>query len=570
MPAPVTVKSLAVPSAAPVSRSPLLLGQDWSRLLAASSREILERRYLLGYLRRQRWFGSDAPKATATIDDWVALADGGGQRFLALVTVRSTQDKEERYLVPLSLARGAEAEAILRDAPESVVASVGGARKGALHGLVDGTMAADFLALFVRQGSLQFHKGRAQASHEPAFEAAVAGGPESLVATVSSADQSNSSIRYGSRLMLKLLRRIRADISPEVEIGRFLNAIEFSRAPRFAGSLEYEAKDGTRSTLAVMHEQIPHQTDGWQHALDALDRYLERAAGWDPSDADLGSVPSLWTVTIPESARNTIGAYLETAAMLGRRTAELHRALAGPRAHEVLGTARLDSGRVRELGEAVTQDALALPGLLENLPADIPDPTVRLAEMVRTNAARLVVATEDAIAGLPLDLLLTRVHGDLHLGQVLIHEEDAFFVDFEGEPTRSTAERRRLQSPMKDVAGMVRSFSYAAGAAIAVRAERQGSAVDRLRVWARWWQTWSIASFLNAYRLAAAGEAFLPGSAAALEATLHVFLLEKALYETRYELAHRPAWVSIPLVGLLDILPREPPGSPPAPSGQEG
>jgi maltose alpha-D-glucosyltransferase/alpha-amylase len=569
MPAPVTVKSLAVPSVTPVSRSPLLLGQDWSRLLATSAREILERRYLLQYLRRQRWFGDDDPKATATIEDWATMKDGVSPSFLALVAVRGPRLKE-RYLVPLSTAGGPEAETIFRDAPETVVAAIGGARKGVLYGAMDAALATDLLTLFDRQGTLRFQHGDAQASHEPAFESAVAGGPETLTASIPTSDQSNSSVRYGSRLMLKMLRRIREDISPEVDIGRFLNEIEFSRAPKFAGSLEYAGHGGSHSTLAVMHEQIAHQTDGWQHALDGLDRYLERAAGWNPADSNLGVLTNLWAATIPEAARTTIGAYLETAAMLGRRTAELHRAFAGPRAQTVLGTARLDVARVEELRKAVLTDATTLPDLLEKLPADTPDTARRLAALVRSNGGHLIAAVERAIDRLPRDLLLTRIHGDLHLGQILIHEEDAYFVDFEGEPTRSTEERRRLQSPLKDVAGMVRSFCYAAGAAISVRSDLQGSALDRLRVWARWWQTWSIAGFLGAYRASAAREPFLPEDPESLESTLQVFLLEKTLYETRYELSHRPAWLAIPLIGLLDLLPREVPEQPLPPSRQEG
>jgi maltose alpha-D-glucosyltransferase/alpha-amylase len=149
----------------------------------------------------------------------------------------------------------------------------------------------------------------------------------------------------------------------------------------------------------------------------------------------------------------------------------------------------------------------------------------------------------------------SRIHGDYHLGQVLLGEEDYTIVDFEGEPTRSIEERRRHQSPMKDVAGMLRSFHYAAGAGLIARGATAAPAgLERLGTWARWWQAWTTASFLTSYRETAAGAPFLPSDRGALSALLDVFLIEKALYEIRYELGHRPAWLPIPMRGLLDLL----------------
>jgi len=248
-PAPVTVKSQAVPSGTRVMRSPLLLGQDWSRVLSTSAKEILERRYLLPYLRRQRWFGHDDPKATATIEDFATLTSKGSPRFLALVGVRAPGRRYERYLLPLSMASGAEAEAVLHDAADAVVASIGGARKGVLFGSVDAAMAADLLSLFRRQQPLRFQRGQLAATREPSFDALTAGA-ESLVPNVGSANQSNSSVRFGSHLILKVIRRVTEGISPEVEIGHFLNEAGFTRAPRLAGWLEYGDTSGSPSRFA--------------------------------------------------------------------------------------------------------------------------------------------------------------------------------------------------------------------------------------------------------------------------------------------------------------------------------
>jgi maltose alpha-D-glucosyltransferase/alpha-amylase len=308
-----------------------------------------------------------------------------------------------------------------------------------------------------------------------------------------------------------------------------------------------------------MHEAVQHQSDGWQHALGVLARYFESALTWEVSAADLPAIPNAWTAEIPERARQTVGGYLETAAMLGRRTAELHVALAGADAVAAFGDARLDSHAARRLQSAIVADAEQLPAILAQLPSDTPEDVRTVARVAQARAQDVVGAIRRAAGALAPDLQLTRIHGDYHLGQVLLYEEDAYIVDFEGEPTRPIEERRRLQSPMKDVAGMVRSFSYAAGAGLAAALTLVGHDRERLAAWARWWHTWNAVSFLQAYRAAAGHVAFLPGDATALNHMLRLFLLEKAVYEVRYEAAHRPAWLAIPLADLLELIGAPPP-----------
>jgi maltose alpha-D-glucosyltransferase/alpha-amylase len=313
---------------------------------------------------------------------------------------------------------------------------------------------------------------------------------------------------------------------------------------------------------------VEHQTDAWQHALDVVRRYFERALGWDVDGARLGQIPSLWSAPIPEKARATVGGYLETAAMLGRRTADLHRVLAGSEAQEHLGSQALDEAGRAALRNGLMGEANRLRSVLGALPEGTTADAAALADTMTARHDDLVKAIDKAVGSLPSGLLLTRIHGDFHLGQVLLHEEDAYIVDFEGEPTRSIEERRRLQSPFKDVAGMVRSFCYAAGAGLALYPGVTGAELDRLKAWARWWQTWSISSYLAAYRGTAKGARFLPEDPAVLDGLLRVFLLEKTMYEALYEAAHRPSWLAIPLTGLLDLIGDDP--NRPAPLPDDG
>ena len=158
----------------------------------------------------------------------------------------------------------------------------------------------------------------------------------------------------------------------------------------------------------------------------------------------------------------------------------------------------------------------------------------------------------------PEGLVAIRVHGDYHLGQVLWDEGDFYILDFEGEPARPLAERRARQSPLKDVAAMMRSFSYAAYARLAVWQERQPEDADRLFDWARFWEASMTAIFLRSYQAAANSAMFVPQEASGLEALLRLFLIEKAVYELQYELNNRPAWAHIPLAGLGELLRGDP------------
>ncbi|MDQ3068879.1 MAG: alpha-amylase, partial [Acidobacteriota bacterium] len=149
--------------------------------------------------------------------------------------------------------------------------------------------------------------------------------------------------------------------------------------------------------------------------------------------------------------------------------------------------------------------------------------------------------------------MATRVHGDFHLGQVLWTNGDCIFLDFEGEPSRPIAERREKQSPLKDVAGMIRSFSYASHAALYAWSQHRPQDFDRLEPWARVWAHWASKAFLDAW-IAAAGHApFVPKHRGALDGLLRAFLLEKACYEVQYEINNRPEWVRIPLAGILAL-----------------
>ncbi len=392
---------------------------------------------------------------------------------------------------------------------------------------------------------------------------AAARGTLSLPSRVGSAEQSNTSILYGKQLILKLFRRLQPGENPDVEIGRFLTEIaHFSKIPPFLGEIAMAAPNGDRTTVGLLQGLVANQGDGWQWFLEQLADFFPAVAKLPP-DVE-APIPSFLLPSQPaEDSLPQAAPSLDAAALLGRRTAEMHLALAAPTADPAFAaeifTAEALALDARRIEDQLTSTLEALKAGFSSLDDGIAD-----------NAALLLsrrvslLARARAIAALPAAGQRIRIHGDYHLGQTLRTTGDTpgsgdfVLLDFEGEPARPLAERRRKQSPLKDVAGMIRSLSYASytGLEQCLAAHphfAQNPAAANLAAWARIWERCASASFLAAYRdTIAAHPALLPSDDQS-QAMLDAFLLEKGLYELLYELNNRPSWLHIPLTGILTL-----------------
>jgi maltose alpha-D-glucosyltransferase/alpha-amylase len=300
---------------------------------------------------------------------------------------------------------------------------------------------------------------------------------------------------------------------------------------------------------------VASQGDGWQWTLDELGRHYELCVANDHEPAFTRGARSLLELSgedVPESMRAELGIYYDTARNLGRRTAQLHLALASPTDDPAFAPEPFDSGDLQRLSEDLKLHAeSAFDTLRESLPR-LPDEVMEKASLV-VSLRRKLLAHLKELAALDLSCNKIRIHGDYHLGQVLRLENDFRILDFEGEPARPLAERRNKQSALKDVAGMLRSFGYAAHAALFSYVARRPDTAERLERWAVSWELSASVTFLSAYRATAADASFLPSNADSFRRLLEVFLLDKALYELRYEINNRPAWVMIPLRGILSL-----------------
>ncbi len=377
-------------------------------------------------------------------------------------------------------------------------------------------------------------------------------GEEFLPARMGSAEQSNTSILYGSRLILKLFRKLQLGENPDVEIGRFLTEVaQFPRIAPFLGELTLVTPGGS-TTLGMLQGLVVNEGDGWQWTLDELGRFYESLATCPPPSEE-GSVPSFaGEAPVPAAAREHAGFYLDAAALLGRRTAEMHLALA---------TATSDAAFQAEplTADDLGVDALRIDAQINHTLDALKLRMATLKDLTADDAATILsrrielFARAHVITGTRASGKLIRIHGDYHLGQVLRAKNDFVLLDFEGEPARTLEERRRKQCPLKDVAGMLRSFSYAAYSGLDAYVQRHPDRQRALEPWARLWQNAVSAEFLRAYRTTiAVREDLLPEPAQA-ESLLSAYLLEKALYELLYELNNRPGWVRIPLAGILSL-----------------
>jgi maltose alpha-D-glucosyltransferase/alpha-amylase len=545
-----------------------LMSRGWGALQEGAGREMLER-ILPGYLPKQRWFGAKSRTIeSVSVVDWAELPGGSGVAapalfFLQVCYWAESKDKApecDLYQLPLALTSGFEAvEAARESAPGSIVVALMTPQGPAV--LQDATAREDLrqglLGLIEGDGSAALGGGDGQVVGRHGARLAEVRGEEALASRTGSAEQSNTSILYGRKLILKLFRRLQTGENPDTEIGRFLTEVaHFPRIAPFLGEIRLERPGAGATTVAMLQGLVENEGDGWEMTLAELSRFFESVATLPaPLDGRAGSLTE--RVAPGAEAREHVGAYLETAAQLGRRTGEMHLALATATDDPAFAAEAFTAKDLEDDAKRVdAQINDTLDALKRGMP-QLADLTADAAALVLSrridlfSRAHAITGTSPERSGERI-----RIHGDYHLGQVLRSQGDIVILDFEGEPARPLEERRAKQSPLRDVAGMLRSFSYAAAAGRAAFCQKHpdsGRGGRSLEPWARLWQNAVSTEFLGAWQTAIAARASLVPDAGQAQRLLEAYLLEKALYELLYELNNRPAWVRIPLAGILGL-----------------
>jgi maltose alpha-D-glucosyltransferase/alpha-amylase len=537
----------------------------WETLMEGKVRAVLERTVLPRYMTSQRWFGAKAKTLeTVSIRDWSTLVGSPEPAFLVSVWAYDSDGKHDIYAVPMAVVTGLAAEMAAREHPKAVLAGLKGPAGVGL--LVDATIVDAFchrlLDIIVGSDDVKTQNGWLRGEATSALENFVSDpGSEPVPIERGSVEQSNTTLLFGGNLLLKMFRRLVPGENPDFEIGRFLTEkTSFPRVPRTLGAIAYKKARHDPATVAILQELVPNQGQGWEWVLGVLSRYFEQVASethrLERIEPPGKHLLELSETEPPADVFEAVGSALRSCAVLGTRTGEMHLALASRPddpgfAPEPLEPAALQEHARRLLGQSRLVFE-TLRSRLEHL-----DSTIRhLADRVLKEGPSLVESTIARLEGL-VSLVKIRCHGDYHLGQVLWRENDFIILDFEGEPGRSLAERRGKQSPLKDVAGMLRSFDYAVYSELTILSHSQVETFERLEPWARIWRAWTSAAFLWEYREAAALASLVPIEREPLARLLDFFVLEKVVFELRYEMNYRPDWVRIPLLGIVELLRQE-------------
>ena len=479
------------------------------------------------YIALQRWFAGKGQTPRASLRQLGEL--GGGSQMLAIADVEVGGERQS-YFLPLSAVWGDDALTLGPRLPATMAKL---RRQNVVGGLMDGAvdegMARALLDAMRENATLESKGGRIVFRSTPALaEVEEPGDPRLL-----GAEQSNASVAFSDKLILKLYRRVHAGVQPDIEVARFLTEeTDYDATPPLLGTVAWEDADGTETVLAACSEFVPNQGDAWTWVLEALNREMEAR--------ELG--------TAAEDERPLLLGALDVGVLLGRRTAELHQALAS--GEGAFGTESIDADGLRAL---IAESREEVGRYLDAL---VPD---ALPEAVAQSLARQVKDRRDEVlerldraGGLTPSGAMARVHGDYHLGQVLVGQNDVVIIDFEGEPSRGLEERQAKSSPLRDVAGMLRSFDYALWTALFRRLEAGADPGQALAQVGRWRDATS-GGFLAAYREAMGDHPIHP--APDFEAAmLDLWLIRKCAYEIDYERRFRPGWAEIPLRGMLAIL----------------
>jgi trehalose synthase-fused probable maltokinase len=483
------------------------------------------------FLLRQRWYPAkdltDPPQVTVSM--LVPLAVEGVAAAMAAWQVKASKRDAMEMFVPLALVPLADTDPahIVTEVPTQLAEAHAGA-------LIDGFSVDAFVRAWVK-----LHLGKAESvpsgtlrvgQTESLASAGLTDGGEWRI-RYGKAEQSNTSIRIGERAILKVFRKLETGVHPELEVGRYLTQMGFTATPPLLAWIETDEGERASSTLSVLQRFVPNQGDGWSWTLERL------GGAWNQED------------------QSALLHTMEWLRALARRTAEMHRAFAAGGETPAFRPEPVEAADLAEWASATATRAQRVFQELQAGGGHAGEPkSLRLASELQARRPLLERALR-SLMEVPRTFAKTRHHGDFHLGQTLVVGNDAVIIDFEGEPLRPLDERRAKHCVLRDVAGMLRSLSYAVAAAERALPEDLPAQVREVaHVGLSKWHAQASTVFVDSYFEAAHDLSSLPVARRHAEQLLRFFLLEKALYEITYEMANRPDWIDIPLRGALDVL----------------
>ncbi len=516
---------------------------DLESLLANGQREQIENKILPEYVPTCRWFGAKARMLRQMrIVERSSVSSSPDAADLWVLEVTYLDGPTENYALPVKIAPPDKAKSISQSAPQAVIARF---PDGSIlfDAIWDGGFRESLFRLMLGQHSPNGQNGKLVGAISPRI------GPIDKVppSHVLNAEQSNSSVLYADKFFLKLYRKLEDGVNPDVEVTRFLTErARFDNVPAFSGAIEYRREKAQPTVVCLLQNAVSAEADAWTLTLDAVGRYYERVLA---RKSELQNEATPAAALIDDLVG---GVYPEKTKLLAQRTGELHLALASISDDPLFAPEPFNPMAQRSVYQSMRtllrRNFEALKRKIKDVPENLRG---EAEEILRTE--KEILAREKRQLDRKTNAAKIRIHGDYHLGQVLYTGKDFVILDFEGEPARPMSERKLKRSALRDVAGMMRSFQYAAYSALWQPGMRTED-IPFLERWADIWYRLMSSVFLQNYLDTTSGANFVPNNFDDFQVLLEAYLLDKAVYEVGYELNNRPDWVVIPIRGIKHIL----------------
>lgn len=534
---------------------------SWQEFLERPVLEKLESRILPNYLMRLRWFGGKARGLeNITITDAATIPLAENSAFILLMEVSYRDGLPDLYQLPIAFAKDGVAESLKLNTPQAVIANLTlNGEEGILYDAIYGLDLQQAIFANMAQGNvIAQSKGKLVFAGNDSLTAHFAESPTTNPRMLS-AEQSNTSLSFDNQFYLKIYRKVDRAVNPDKELTKFLSEeAGFKNIPGYIGSIEWNFGNDSM-VLGMMQDMVKSNSDGWVYILDRLNDFNDNLL--ITTDKEIILEESLGTLTeplayedVPAATKEKLEASVaELIKLLGERTGEMHLALASEHNNPAFKPEEYSLHYQRSLFSALQSLVrVAFQSLNRNL-AKLPDNVRQEAEEV-LGMKEEILSIFKKIYSHKIDVTKIRIHGDYHLGQVLFTGGDFLILDFEGEPARSYSERRLKYSPLRDVAGMIRSFHYAAYGSLFLDNQIRPEDIEKLLPHVEQWYHYMSGFFMKSYLETVGGASFVPKLNEDLEIMLQTFLMQKAIYELNYELNNRPDWVLVPLRGIKSIV----------------
>lgn len=533
----------------------------WDRVYEGKQKGRLEELILPSYLKKCRWFGSKAKAIQRVKIIEKASFSKYFPAYLLLLEASFTEGGSELYFLPTSFMLQDNLNSLKEEFPSSIIAYLlVGDEKGALYDSMYGEgFRKAFFSAFINKKKVPGQAGDFIALPNKALKQFLPELKEQIPSYPLGREQSNTSIVYDRKFILKFYRRIDEGINPEYEINKLLSEqSHFMNVPLYYGVVEYKRKKGEPFTIALLQQFIENAGDAWKYSQDVVTQYFNRILarkdeGLKAPQKTL-SILDIDNDNIPLEIKELIGDnYLEMVSLLGKRTAELHLSLASASERVEFKPEPFSLLYQRSIYQSFQGLVRKTIQTLRNNIKAIPKRLIKEARSVISSEQKILIQAQKILQK-KISAMKIRVHGDYHLGQVIYTGNDFIIIDFEGEPLRALSERRLKHSSFKDVAGLIRSFHYVVYATLFLHPSVRSEDVELLKEWIEPWYKYTSGIFLQSYLKRIGEDSFIPKEREELEILLRIYILEKAIYELEYELNNRPDWIIIPLKAISNIL----------------